>query len=231
MQSTKLTKRAIDAFRHPGGGRAVLWDAEVPGLGIRAYPDSTTKTFVLSYRVAGRKRLMKLGRYGAMTLHQARKEAQDALALVRQREDPMEERRRSGVDKTFGALWDRYLEHAKVHKRPRSIRSDETIFRLHILPRLGSMKVHAIDEEDISQLHHAMRDRPGAANRTIALLSKMFNLAEKNWKLRPGGTNPCRTVKKYKERKIKRFLSNDELASERIFQGRSLCPSITMAAR
>jgi integrase len=102
-------------------------------------------------------------------------------------------------------------EHAKVKKRPGSVQSDETLFRLHILPRLGSMKVNAIDRKDIAQLHHAMRDLPGAANRTIALLSKMFNLAEK-WGLRSDGSNPCRHVEKYKERKIERFLSNEELA-------------------
>ena len=38
MATSKLTKRAIDAFWHPGAGapRAILWDAEVPGLGVRA---------------------------------------------------------------------------------------------------------------------------------------------------------------------------------------------------
>jgi integrase len=55
-----------------------------------------------------------------------------------------------------------------------------------------------------------MRDTPGAANRTLALLSKMLNLAEK-WELRPDGSNPCRHVDKYPERKMERFLSVDEL--------------------
>jgi integrase len=56
-----------------------------------------------------------------------------------------------------------------------------------------------------------MRGTPGAANRTLALLSKLFNLAEK-WGLRPDGSNPCRHVEKYRERKIERFLSSEELA-------------------
>ena len=38
----------------------------------------------------------------------------------------------------------------------------------------------------------------------------MFNLAE-NWRLRPRFTNPCRCVKKYKEKKRDRFLSREEL--------------------
>ncbi len=39
----------------------------------------------------------------------------------------------------------------------------------------------------------------------------MFNLAEK-WGLRPDASNPCRHVERYKEHRIERFLSNDELA-------------------
>ena len=86
MTTTKLTKRGIDAFRHPGGNqRAIMWDTEVPGLGVRVYPKSDTKTFVVSYRHGGRKRLMKIGRYGVLTLDQARDEARDALALVKNR--------------------------------------------------------------------------------------------------------------------------------------------------
>ena len=38
----------------------------------------------------------------------------------------------------------------------------------------------------------------------------MFNLAE-SWSLRPQFTNPCRGVKKYKEKKRERFLSREEL--------------------
>jgi integrase len=45
----------------------------------------------------------------------------------------------------------------------------------------------------------------------LAVLSKMFNLAER-WGLRVGGSNPCRRVEKYVERKRERMLSPAELA-------------------
>lgn len=90
------------------------------------------------------------------------------------------------------------------------MKSDETILRLHILPTLGTKKAVAVTRTDISKLHHAMRSTPGAANRTLALLSKMMNLAEK-WGVRPDGTNPCRHVERNPERKMERFLSADEL--------------------
>ena len=46
-------------------------------------------------------------------------------------------------------------------------------------------------------------------NRTLGVLSKMFNLAEL-WGLRPDGSNPCLHVKRYKEEKRERFLNAEE---------------------
>ena len=55
------------------------------------------------------------------------------------------------------------------------------------------------------------RATPYQANRVLAVLSKMFNLAER-WGLRPDGSNPCRHVEKFAERKRERMLSPAELA-------------------
>ena len=54
-----------------------------------------------------------------------------------------------------------------------------------------------------------MRETPYQANRTLGVLSKMFSLAEL-WELRPDGSNPCRHVKRFKEEKRERFLSDEE---------------------
>ena len=64
---------------------------------------------------------------------------------------------------------------------------DQVNLRLHVLPVLGSMKAQDVARGDIARFHHTMRATPGAANRVLALLSKMFNLAER-WGLRPDHT-------------------------------------------
>ena len=92
-----------------------------------------------------------------------------------------------------------------------------------------------VSRADIAQLHHSMRKSPIAANRVIALLSKMFNLAEK-WGLREDGTNPCRHIEKFKENKRERFLSEAELASlaevlEDAEHTRTEMPSVIAAIR
>src|SRR5262249_28376638 len=61
------------------------------------------------------------------------------------------------------------------------------------------------------ELHHRMRDVPYQANRTLGVLSKLFNLTEV-WGLRSDGSNPCRHVRKYTEVKRQRFLSHEEFA-------------------
>src|SRR6202521_5027513 len=95
-------------------------------------------------------------------------------------------------------------------KKPASIGADERILRLFVLPALGRRKVAALGLKEIADLHHAMRDKPVQANRMLALLSKMLGLAER-WSLRPLGSNPCRGVDRFPERRRDRFLSAAEL--------------------
>lgn len=76
----KLTKRTIEAATYTGtdNARCVLWDDDPPGFGLRVFP-SGKRSFVLSYRVNNRKRMLTLGAYGALTLAEARKRARRQL--------------------------------------------------------------------------------------------------------------------------------------------------------
>jgi hypothetical protein len=78
---TKITKRAVDGIRAPGK-EVFLWDDETPGFGLRAKP-SGAKSFVVQYRnVQGRSRRLTLGRYGVLTVEEARRRARLSLAAV-----------------------------------------------------------------------------------------------------------------------------------------------------
>lgn len=107
MSAQKLTKTKIDSFTYAGGWD-VRWDNMVTGLGVRVYA-SGKKSFVLSYRSSGRKRLMVLGRYGPMTLYHARERAGKHLVAVRDGKDPMEERRKAALCIAWNLL---YQPHA-----------------------------------------------------------------------------------------------------------------------
>lgn len=81
---------------------------------------------------------------------------------------------------------------------------------LFINPAIGNFKIVDVERKDVAELHHKFRDKPYQANRTLGVLSKMFNLSE-IWGLRPDGSNPCRHVPKYREVKRERYLSQVEL--------------------
>lgn len=86
-----LTKTIIDGLTCPAGRKDVLkFDSEVNGLGIRV-TSAGGKIFFFQYRRAGRLRRQVVGRYGAMTLHQARSAAEELLAAVKAGGDPVGE--------------------------------------------------------------------------------------------------------------------------------------------
>ncbi len=91
MALAKLNKRTVDALAAPASGQAFLWDTEIKGFGIRVGATGT-KTFVIQYmNEEGRVRRVKIGRFGVMTVEQARELAKIQLGKVASGEDPAEE--------------------------------------------------------------------------------------------------------------------------------------------
>lgn len=53
-------------------------------------------------------------------------------------------------------------------------------------------------------------ETPATANRALAVLSVLLGQAE-FYGLRPEGSNPCRGIRRYAERRCERFLNDEEL--------------------
>jgi integrase len=87
----KLTKTACDKADYFAKGgklyssgsakRVIIWDTELDGFGLRIHP-SNSKTFVYGYWHDGRWRLVDVGKFGKVTVDQARDEARLNLAKV-----------------------------------------------------------------------------------------------------------------------------------------------------
>ncbi len=106
----------------------------------------------------------------------------------------------------------RFLEeYVPAHCKPGTRAGYRRMVEKFVAPALGGLAAGEVRRRDVAALHHAMRATPYQANRTLGVLSKMFTLAEV-WGWRPDGSNPCRHVKQYKERKRERFLSPEEMA-------------------
>ena len=206
----KLTKRTVDRLESDGRER-FYWDTELPGFGLRIRA-SGRKYFIVQFRAKGRERRMTIGQYGAVTVDAARRRAIAHIAEARNGVDPAAERDAARSRVTMGTLTDRFLEeHVANHCKPSTARDYRRSIGLYIAPRFAKRDVTDIARRDIAALHHDMRATPYQANRTLAVLSKMFNLAEL-WGLRPDGSNPCLHVKRYKEEARERFLNQEEFA-------------------
>jgi integrase len=214
METNRITKRIVDAAK-PGEQEYLVWDNEIAGFGLRVYP-SGRKVYCLKYRVGGGRggtvRKPSIGVHGAITADQARSIAKDWYAEIRRGGDPGATRKNERHAPRMNNLFERYLsDHARPHKKASSIEEDERLIRLFLRPAFERSKVSEVTRADVDAFHKGLSEKPYRANRSIALLSKAFNLAE-IWGWRSDGSNPCRHVRKFKEKRRERFLSQQELA-------------------
>jgi integrase len=205
----KLTKRFIEAA--PAKEKAyILWDGDIPGFGVRVMP-SGRKAFVLQYRIGRRSRTMSLGYTRVITPEKARGMAIAHLAAIEDNRDPLADRDDRREALSFRELAQRFeAEHIAVHLKPLTAAEYRRALKKAILPFFGRRPVAEVSREEIARFRHKFRHVPYFANRCLAILSKMLNLAEL-WGLRPDGSNPCRHIRKYKEERRERFLSAAEL--------------------
>jgi integrase len=211
----------------------IVWDSGVRGFGIRC--QRQRKIYVLKATIAGRQRWFSIGEHGApWTPDSARRQAQVLWGKIRSGEDIAGIRNARRDRPRISDLCVRYLrDHAREHKKRSSAHLDERNIENHIRPLLGALYVDEISRAEIDQFKRAVRDgktrkagqtrrtsfRGGAvvkgggvvANRCLALLSKMLNLAE-IWGWRTENSNPVRRVEKYKEGRRERYLAADEFA-------------------
>jgi integrase len=210
MARQKLSKTVVEGIA-PGAEDIVIWDTALPGFGVRVKPTSV-RSYIVQYRnrETGASKRMTIGQHGPLlTFEQARRQARALLADAMRGEDPSDERRSKRKAPTLSDLATYYLEkYATPKKRPKSVRDDRSMLANLIIPKLGSQKVAAVGRREIEELHASLQDRPYQANRVLALLSKMFNLAvEWHWRT----SNPVKGIKRYEEEKRDRWLQDDEL--------------------
>ena len=175
MPTQALTDAIVAQAEPPPSGRLELWDAELPGFGLRVTP-AGQRSWQVMYRIEGRKRRLTLGSFPALPLKLARDAARATLKEVAKGKDPAAQRAslRSG-DLTFARFAEAYLErYAKREKR--TWRADAGMIERDLLPAWGHRAVDDIRRRDVIALVEAVcaRGHPYAANRRLALLRKMF---------------------------------------------------------
>ena len=214
-----ITKRAVDALA-AREREYMFWDNDIRGFGVRVHP-SGRKVYVVKYRHHGRVVKKTIGSCGTIPPAAARARAAEIITAARTGKDPAgrdlrmkdptgQDPRESVAAPTMRELAGRFLEeYVPSRCKPNTAHSYRGSLARHVLPRFGERQVADVTRSDVAALHHEMRAIPFAANHTLGILSVMFTMAE-IWGLRPEGFNPCRHVKRFREDKRERFLSDEE---------------------
>ena len=208
MPEITFTQDRLNQISPPKSKQRDYWrDRKTEGLTLAVSPGGK-KVFVLYRWIAGRPERIPLGPWPDLRLDEARARAKELNAVIARGENPARQRRTAQAEITLGELFAVYIEdHAKPNKR--SWQEDERKFNLH-LTRWKNRRLSEIDRMDVQKLHADIGKNRGrvAANRLIALLRKMLNMAIDNGWIT---TNPAHRIRRFPEESRKRFLDGEEL--------------------
>lgn len=209
----RLTKRLIDSLEANARERVYLWDNELPGFGVVAYPVNSEaprgrKAFVLRYGGRKTRRRITLGLYGPLTVEGARQMAIEKLACVIKGGDPLAEKRRRQAIPLMREWITEYLERTALRKkRP----SEDRNYLRKASAEFGEKRLDQVSVEDIEKpaARLAAEGHNAAANRFLASVSGCLQEA---WRRSLIVENMARKVRRYPEPPPrKRALTEEEL--------------------
>ena len=190
----------------------VFWDRELTGFGVRVQRNGRKVYVVQTRGPAGLKRVT-LGPFAGVSIDKRRREAATIIDRIKRGLDPVPPE--PEPEPTVADLALRCMRaYVKVQCKPKTEELYRTAIDRHIVPALGTMPVKDVRAKHVIELHQRLRDTPSMANHVVAMLSKMFSLAQ-TWELVPHGRNPCRAVSHYREQSRERFLTPEEYRSAR----------------
>ena len=182
----RFTKSAIDELPIPtvaeagSAGYVMYWDIAVTGFGVLVRP-SGLMTFVLVYRnKEGRVRRLTIGRYGRVTVDQAREAAKQHNGKVVLGGDPVADKKRDRSAKTVDEVFSEYLER---HIIPiGSEHAERSVKRVQILIRksLGSKSIHSVDSVDVRDCLEPYEKQRGNHNLILTYVRAAWNWARQH---------------------------------------------------
>jgi integrase len=213
MADDRITKRVVDKLE-PQAKEFSVWDAKLPGFGVRVRP-SGIMSYIVVYRAgAGRGapvRRFTIGNVGKATPEAARRRAKAILGAVAHGQDPAGEKATERATLTIAELADRFMfEHVEQKRKPGTVAFYRHLLDKIIKPELGATKADKITRAQVARLHGKLKATPFQANRVLAIIGSMYAFAGRSG-LVAEGMNPARRIEQFKEYRRERFLTSKEL--------------------
>lgn len=186
----------------------MIRDTDLTGFGVRRQKGGPI--YFLQKRIGKRIRWMTIGPHGSpWTPEAARKEAYRLLGQIAGGSEPVTKRQDLADKPTVKEAAERFMAEHGVRLKAGSYEKYRYLIDRYIVPELGDRLVERIARPDVLKLHTAMAAKPPLANYAVSVLSKMMSWAEEHG-LRPSQSNPCFKIKKFRENKRQRYLSQEE---------------------
>lgn len=172
----RINKTVVDGVEPPAKGQAFYRDDLLKGFALRV-TSTGTKSFVVEVRVGGKTRRKTLGRYGRLTVEQARKQAQQYLGQIAGGTDPVAEERAQRASRvTLGEAFDAYLKVRKGLK-PRTVEDYRDLMNKSLGDWLDR-PLASISKDAVAKRHEHLGEKSHArANNAMRVLRAVFNFA------------------------------------------------------
>jgi integrase len=203
----KLNQRAIAAIQP--GERRIIWDDGLPGFGLRVTEGSVS--FIVDFKVSGRRRRVALGSTSLLKYDAARDRAGEIIVSAKKGLDLTLDARR-GMP-TVKEVWDEMIALDRLQRSPATIRDYEDRATRLILPTLGKKLICDVTPADVEKV---VASTTGERNKAyiVALIKKTFNFARnKKHYLPETHRNPASGMRvKGKAERTARALETEDIA-------------------
>lgn len=174
----KLTKTIVDKLDAiPGKPQSFFRDESLKGFALRITA-SGVKSFIVETRINGKVKRVTLGKYGVLTVEEARKQARSLLGSVARGEDPIAEKKTKKVEAL--TLRDVFRDYLKTRKdlKPKTKYDYEKVLG-EVMPDWLDKQLINITREMIAKRHlqHGTNTSKARANNGMRVLRAIFNFA------------------------------------------------------
>lgn len=170
-----LTVKQIDAAK-PKDKPYRLLDAN----GLYLYiPVSGKKVWQLRYKLAGKEKVLTVGKYPLMSLQEARDRAYEARKTISDGVDPVQSKKKAERDDSFSSIYKEWYEHKKDVWSEGYALEMRRMFDDDILPLIGQMNINDIEPMQILAVirHFEKRGAMERANKARRRCGEVFRYA------------------------------------------------------